>query len=541
MNRARYVLAIAIALFAILTLLDRFALLETLVRRITVPLLFALAEAIAMVGVGALVRRAQRIDIILDFLLGYPLFGALCFLVALLEIATWTMVAALVLGAALLLRGAGRWPAVSRAAGPPAAEPAAARPASGRPYMLALLLLFLCLFVVAQAPPASSEEIAIPRAWALEGRAIELPLLPQSYSPLGIESASLPPLAILGAIDGGIAAHFLHLFAAIATTLLIARRTSSWLATAAIVTTPALVDWPLAGLFVALYVALEDGDRETASAATASGLLASYLFLPFALGAWILKRSLPKWTAVFGLLLFARTLILGGGLPQISGSRALELASYVFDRTLPAEALGASILTLPVFATGGIALASLGLAIAFFFFGPAARHLVPFLVVPSVSAAPALRRRVLAFFVAIAVVIQTLLIVWLTAQSGAFSLLTGTSAQEYLRKTQPSYASIEWLNQVLPAHSRTLLVGSSETYWFARPVRGGPGISRYLDLPTPEALRERFRADGITHVAILTTEHQPLSPNAQRTLAQTLDHYAASVTSRGNATVFTLK
>ena len=132
MNRARYVLAIAIALFAILTLLDRFALLETLVRRITVPLLFALAEAIAMVGVGALVRRAQRIDIILDFLLGYPLFGALCFLVALLEIATWTMVAALVLGAALLLRGAGRWPAVSRAArprGPAARDTAGQRPA----------------------------------------------------------------------------------------------------------------------------------------------------------------------------------------------------------------------------------------------------------------------------------------------------------------------------------------------------------------------------------------------------------------------------
>ena len=78
-------------------------------------------------------------------------------------------------------------------------------------------------------------------------------------------------------------------------------------------------------------------------------------------------------------------------------------------------------------------------------------------------------------------------------------------------------------------------------------------MSRYLDLPTPEALRARLRADGITHVAILTAavptnveqkieERQTtLSPTAQRMLAQTLDRYAASVISRGNATVFTLK
>ncbi len=105
--------------------------------------------------------------------------------------------------------------------------------------------MLVCAFVAAQAPPSSLDELAyhlaVPHSWVLEGRAVELPLLSHSYFPLGIESADLLPLLLLGAADGGVASHFLHLFAAIAATLLVARRTRSWLATAAIVTTPR---WP---------------------------------------------------------------------------------------------------------------------------------------------------------------------------------------------------------------------------------------------------------------------------------------------------------
>ena len=106
---------------------------------------------------------------------------------------------------------------------------------------------------------------------------------------------------------------------------------------------------------------------------------------------------------------------------------------------------------------------------------------------------------------------------------------------------------------------RALVVGLNETFWFARRVRGGgnfdgPRVSRYLEAPTAEALYARLKHDGITHVAVVapaaatTTSPQKLSeragsltPEAQRTLAQTLDHYASSVTSRGAATVFTLR
>jgi hypothetical protein len=575
MSRVRYLLAILLGLFAVLTLLDRFVLVELLLRRTFLPLLLAAGLALAAIGFGALARRAKHVDLPLDLLLGYPLFGTLCFLVATLKIAAWTIVPIAALGAiaavVLLWR---RSTDEAFAPGYPTLQWSA----------MAVAAVLVCAFVAAQAPPASLDELAyhlaVPHTWVLEGRAIELPLLSQSYFPLGIESADLLPLLLLGPSDGGVASHLLHHLAALATTLLVLRRTQSWLATAAIVTTPALaitagwslVDWPLAGLFVALYMTLEDGDLDAASAATAAGLLTKYTFAPFALLAWtvtfVRTRRLPRWPALLGVVFFARNLLLtgnplapffGADAPHVSGFRDLALADYIFQGTFLDEALGAAIVALPVFAAGGIAIGAALLAVALFFLAPSSRILVPFLVVPSLSAAPALRRRILAVLIAVAVVVQTFLVIWFAARTTAFSLLAGTATEEeYLRRQRPAYASTEWLNLQLPPDSRTLLIGHGESYWFSRRIRGGgnfdgPRLSRYLSLPTPEALRARLRADGITHVAIVTPaiptaveekreERQTtLSPAAQRMLAQTLDRYAATMTSRGNATLFALR
>src|SRR5215211_7921454 len=105
--KLRTTLAILLALFGILTLLERFALVELLVRRTAMPLLLVAAEALAIVAMGALMRRTKRVDAPVDFLIGYPVFGALCFVVGLLKISTWTMVQLLVIaglaGVALLL------------------------------------------------------------------------------------------------------------------------------------------------------------------------------------------------------------------------------------------------------------------------------------------------------------------------------------------------------------------------------------------------------------------------------------------------------
>lgn len=569
--RIRYVLATLLALFALLTLFDRFVLVELLLRRTGVPLLAAFAVALACVGVGALARRTKAADVPVDFLIGYPLFGAVCFVVGLIDISVWTMVPLVVMGAAF-----GVW--VWRAAW--TAERPATNPRHSVGGMIAVAVVIGCGFVAAQAPPSSLDELAyhlaVPQAWVLEGRAIELPLNSHSYFPLGIESADLPALALLGAGDGGVASHFLHLFAAIAASLVIARRTGSWLATAAIVTTPALavtagwslVDWPLAGLFVVTSVALERDDLRAASAATAAGMLTKYTFLPFALLAWAFRRKRPHWIVLAGGVFFLRNLILtfnpfapffGGDAPAVGGYRALALADYVFEGLFIDEALGASIVAMPAFAIGAVAAGSAFLALALFFLAPSSRILVPFLVVPSLSGAAALKKRWFAVLIAIAVVVQTFLVVWFTARSGAFSLLAGgVSEDEYLRKQRGAYASVEWLNKTLPAGSRTLVVGTNETYWFTRPVRGGgnfdgPRVSAYLAVPAPEALRERLRRDGITHVALLqlpvptnveqkVEERQAtLAPAAQRMLAATLDRYAGNVTTQGPVILFTLR
>src|SRR6185436_15369135 len=298
MTKTRTVLAVLVALFALLTLLDRFVLVELFVRRTGLPLLAACVEALAILAAGALARRAKTIDAPTDFLVGYPIFGTLCFLAGLVRINAWTMGALVLLGALASGRLIWRRPAAT------GDETSPAQPA-WTPAFLAVAAILACGFVAAQAPPVSLDELvyhaAVPWQWTLEGRAAELSLNSHSYFPLGIESADLPLFAILGQLGGGIASHFLHLLAAIATIALIARRTQSWLATAAIATTPALaitagwslVDWPLAGLFVVLFVALESDDADTASAATAAGLLTKYTFLPFALVAWLLARKRP--------------------------------------------------------------------------------------------------------------------------------------------------------------------------------------------------------------------------------------------------------
>jgi len=576
MSRFRTIVAVAIATFLLLTLLDRFKVVEVLVIRTALPLVVALAEAIAIIGAGFAVRglrgRVWRVhdesgalDLPLDFVLGLPIFGTLCFLAGTISVSKWTMLPllmiAMVFGAYAIARfrevnGAFTWPPIS----------------------IPIAIVFFCALVAAQAPPASLDELAyhlaIPKTWLLEGRAIALPLLSHSYFPLGVESAGLPLLTLLGD-DGGIASHFIHLFAAIATTVLIQRRAKNLLITAAIITTPALaitagwsmVDFPLLGICVALWIALENDDDASAAAAIGAGLLTKYTFIPFAVVALAVGR---RWRpAIPGLLIgsifFIRNLIIAGNpvapflsatAPHVTQYRSY-LSDYVFDPQFIDESLGAAMLTLAPLAAGVIPFALLAAGIAFFFLGPSSRLLIPFFAVPAISSSA--EKKWVRWFVGVAIAVQTLMVVYLTDRGGAFGLLGGQSEESFLLKQRASYASILWLNSALPEQSRTLVIGTGESFWFSRRVRAGGNfdserISAYLATPTPEALREKLRGEGITHIAIITVtapatqvvqkieERQTrLTPAAQRMLSQFLDRYAASVTGRGNATLFMIK
>src|SRR6185295_7580133 len=213
MSKIQRIVSIVIALYLLLVLIDRFVLVELLVTRVGLSVLLALFEAFAILGAGFAVRgaiaRAWRVedaDLPRDFLLGYPIFGVLCFLTGTLNVSSWSM------GILLVVFGVGGiYVLVRRFESRPPVMPAIAEPL----VLVALAIVFLCALIAAQAPPSSLDELAyhlaIPWTWVKEHRAIDLPLISHSYFPLGVESADLPLLTILGQLAGGIASHFLHL------------------------------------------------------------------------------------------------------------------------------------------------------------------------------------------------------------------------------------------------------------------------------------------------------------------------------------------
>ena len=602
MSKLQRILAIIVALYLLLVLLDRFVLVELLVRRIGISILLTIFEALAIIGVGFAARglfarawRAADADLPREFLLGYPIFGALCFLVGTLNISAWSM------GIVLTVCGIGglyvvvrrfesRLPVMPYVAGPLA--------------LIALTVVFLCALIAAQAPPSSLDELAyhlaVPWTWVKEHRAIDLPLISHSYFPLGIESADLPLLTILGQIGGGIASHFLHLGAALAGTAMLLRLArGNSLAVVAIVTTPtlaviagwSLVDWPLIGICAILVLALDDGDTATISTAIAAGLLTKYTFIPFAIvacGVWVVGRGrttrsnaesrtnshppLPTPHALLiglalGSIFFIRNLVLttnpiapffSAAAPHVAGYRAPFLSDYVFDGHFLDESLGASLIAICTLSSGTLAWILVIVAMLLFLLAPSSRILLPFLAIPAArSLRPAHLVRVL---LALAIVVQLFLIGYFVDRGGAFSLLSGAASdQQFLMKQRPSFVTAQAIDALLPADARALVIGLNETYWFERRVRGGgnfdgPRVSRYLEMPTPEALYARLKNDGITHVAFvapapattavpekLAERETALTPQAQRMLAQTLDRYASNIATRAGATVFTLR
>ena len=560
----RRIFAIVIAIYLLLVLIDRFVLVELLFQRVAIPVLFAIAAALACIGTGFLARRGRR-DFAVNLLVGYPIFGTICFLVGLFKISPWTMVPVVgILGGVGLLSGGAAF-----------RPPGGLKPAA----TLALALIAISAFIAAQAPPSTLDELAyhlaVPWSWVKEGRAIALPLNSHSYFPMGVESADLPSLSILGNVSGGIASHFLHLFAAIAVTVLLLRRTGQFpILTAAIVATPALaltagwslVDWVLLGVAVAL---VEAEDDATLAAALGAGLLTKYTFIPIALIALLVTRRfrgvLPG--VAIGSIFFIRNLILTGNpiapflgalAPHVAHYRAgAFISDYIFDGRFIDESLGASVLMTIPLAAGLLSWILIGGGIALFALAPSARLLVPFFAIPAARALPPSRpMRVL---LAIAMVLQLFLIGFFTDRTEAFSLLAGRlSDGQYLARVRPMVGTIAALDAALPSNSRTLVIGLSETYWFQHRVRGGgnfdgPRVSAYLDTGSIDALYARLRRDGITHVAVIsaplpTTEAKKveerdttLSDPAKRTLAQMLDRYAANVTQRGSATLFALR
>lgn len=563
---ARRIGAYIAAAVLLLLLFYRLVQVELFLRRCGAALGGAALLSLAVCGAGLLLQRGRPSTLPTTFLLGYPAFGTICFLVGLIRVNRTTMGAITIAFAAV-----GIFAIVRRRV--PVSQPIVTMPAD----LFAggvLILLGALAFLAAQAPPIQLDEVAyhlsVPHEWVKEGRAAELPLISHSYFPLGSESADLPLLAFLGPMRGGIASHFLHLLAAIATAAVALRiANGSLLIVAAILSTPALAitagwaqaDWPLLGVCLVLFTAIREKDDAKISGAIAAGLLTKYTFLPFVAIAAIVSR---KWRPIgsgiaIGSVFFLRNLFLTGSpiapfltgaAPHVGAYRQLSIVSYVFDRMWLDEALGVASFLLPLLATGFFAAITGVLGVVLLLaLTPSSRILVPFFALPGLTAREP--GRVLRSLLVAAIVAQTFIVALFINSSHPFDLLSGRqSDEEYVAQNRASFAASRWIDGQLPPDARTLVVGVNETYWFGTAVRGAGNfdserISRYLENPA------NLARDRITHVAIMARRRREdaskvaeretvLSPAAKAALAQLLQR-SVMIGAREDARLYRLR
>lgn len=574
------VLALLLALFA-----SRASIVGSFARRTSLPLLVAAVQCLAAIGASSAVRaifaravpsrvaapRASTLAI--DLVAGYPVFGAAVFVVALVTAHKAVMLALLVAFAAA---------GVMRARGEPRGDAPAESFDGAAIVALIALAVGLCGAVMqAQLPAFTLDEVvyhlALPKAWLLEGRAVETPLNSQSYFPLGVESADLPALALLGD-RGALASHFAHVASAGASCVMLFRwlerrvsASNAAVATAAVATTPALLlttgwswnEWPLLGLCLALLASLDafDRDRDDASAlagvtlSIAGGMLCKYTFLAFAAPALLASlsvvrsdrerlRSLVRAAAVgasLGAVFLLRNLAQTGNPiapfldplgPHVSSFRegtsvASALSAYVYDEGTADESLGVTLfagaLSLALCARsmrGGrfLSRAAAGLALTFAALAaarPSARLLAPMLAGVAVVGMIALSNATpgsvgcLARWGFAAASVAQLLLVWaLFDYMHPFATL-GANATErtFLMASRTSYEHVEWIDQHVPAGSRTLVIGLNQLFWMSHRFGGGgnfdgPRMAAYLEADSPMALHLKLRRDGYTHVAL---------------------------------------
>ena len=323
-------------------------------------------------------------------------------------------------------------------------------------------------------------------------------------------------------------------------------------------------EWPLLGIALVLFFSLEQLAREgepqpvcSAALALAAGLSTKYTFVPFAaaalLGAAFLMRGRRRTLflaavsgGVLGSAFYLRNLLWTGdpvapflqpfapATGHFNSARGFFelLRRYLYDANLIDESIGATLFIPALLLLGGLPragrfvramTAAIGAAtLLVLASGPSARLMVPFLAPLTLMGIIALdrfplRRLLVSLLLGAAALQAAEGIFFLNTYAPLALLQKGPgggpviSGKSFLsQRPENFFPAIDWINARLPAGSRLLVVGLQRLYWFSRPVRGGgnfdgPRVAAYLDAETPEQLRERFRRDGITHVAVFKT------------------------------------
>ena len=539
----------------------RFILIET-----ARPALAAIAILLACTGFGALATDASRrlflrlsdepddfeaLSLLDALLLGFAVLGTVAGVVAWIGIAVPVIVivitaAGAVLGAVVMIRSGVSFARIDDAAASVAAIP--------------VLLALVQAVTPANSPDELVYKLAVPHAYRVYGRMLELPLNSHSYLAMSDQLVSFVALVL----SNGIAARLVHFAMFVAAVVAIYRLTSSAVAVAVAAWTPALLisagwawnDWSTLALLVIAVDRYErwvehESPSDGAMAFAAMGAAASikYTALPWigVMALLLVARRLRDArflaiTALFGAFFYVRNAVwTGSPFAPLFLPNAPALSSYrtgapfegwlnvvrgyiVFDPRLADESLG---ILLPAAAIIGLFalrsrerwlrdLAIVGAVqlVVLIAIAPDPRIMVnaflPVAAAGAVLAGDAVRRshvalRAIAGLVmAIVLAAQLALTMYVLSSYEIVPYLTGQeNAHTYLARSRAFVRPFDWLARFTPPSARILLLGENRTLYLERQCVAagnldGPRVAAWLSSDLPS----NVRAAGITHVLL---------------------------------------
>jgi hypothetical protein len=500
------------------------------ISEISVPFAASIIVALAALASGwgalALVNRPSResVESALDeaFLIGIGVFGTLIGLLAWISVAIVPAVTVVLAigGIAFLWKTRARY----------------TWPAAIRPEALLLAPAMLIGLITAIAPAVAPDELiyklAVPHAYELHGRMVDLPLNSHSYFVMAQQLADLPALML----GGSTAAHLFHFaayLACLAAIMRIARRLgtpSSVYVAIAIAYTPALMivagwafsEWAVLGLLLISFERyqrwLDDArgsDFTTAFAALGAAASIKYTALPWILvfGAMFIirERRRPRLfataasiTFAFGAFFYIRNAVWTGSpiapfllpdAPPVSNYRAVGLFGGwidffrgvdILDPRVSDEALG---ILLPLAmigvlfanwrdrATRDLALIGLVQTAILLTMAPVTRNLINGLVPLAIVGGVAITAAAFAAGFLLRAAMAAILILSCAAHLilgfGAIGeLLPYMTGREtpaaFLARTRPFAGAYSWINTSTRPDARILLIGETRAFYLQR-------------------------------------------------------------------------
>lgn len=532
--------------------LQRFAPARLVLRESGGALVAASVVLLACYATGCAVLR--RTTLLVCTLVGIPAFGTLVAIVSWVSVrpVPWLTYAGALLGVTLmgvaLLARARTAPVMPRV-----------------PWLLAppILLALVAALAPVNAPDELIYKLAVPHAYALYGRMLELPLSSNSYLALALQFVDLSALML----SGGIAAKLVHFALYLASLAAVYRLTqriaprAAWWPVVMLAWTPALMliagwafsEWGVLGLLALAVERYEDDDHLAAFAAAGGAIAVKYTALPFvaafALIVLFRHRREPRVllkaaaiTVAFGAFFYLRNAVWTGSpiapllLPDapavqnyraggaaLGGWQELFTGADIFDARLVDESLGIAIAV--SFLAGLLALGSRNrtardLAIIgaiqmpiLVTIGPGSRNIINGVAALAIAGAAILGeafrdlrpslRTIGGFAIGVALAAQGVLVLFSFSDYDVLPYLGGQeSAEQYIARQRAFAKPYAWLERETPRDARVLLFGEHETFELDRPFLAATN----LDGPRVAHWLARFPTPEALH-AELRAQH----------------------------------